>query len=158
MMIFGVDPSCAIALVLAIVFIGAVLFWLRANPITTVTQTDPDTDGEAAQDSATSERATMYELPTLNGWSAIHTGQHLYAQVSPADRMTPAEAAEFVALLEAADRDDPPLRRPKTHCPLCIITICDEWGIPLDETRVVGASKLCRKHRHFDLARARQGA
>lgn len=145
-----VDPSCVIGLVLCIVGMAMLLVWLSANPVTT---TEPDVSGNDGNH----EQMERNEPPALNTWSAIHTGQHIYAP-APDEPMTPAQAEQFISLLETAGHDDPPRALPRTHCPLCIIEICDSWGIPFEQKRTIGAPRYCHLHTFAILASARQGA
>lgn len=146
------DPSCVIGLTLAIVVLVLMLVWfsLDRDSVTIVPKTEPTTTPAEPQ----TQTQTANEPPALNAWSAIHTGQLIYAPISADERMTPAQATEFISLLDAADHDDPPRKGPRTHCLLCIVETCDQWGIPFDEARTIGTPKLCKKHRRFNLANA----
>lgn len=139
------DPSCVVALALLIgglVLLAVFLRDLRADSDGQVTierpPQEPDPCDGAARELAADSRATAqkYEIPTVNGWSAAITGQMVYGPAPTATKFKP----------------------PKTHCALCIIETCDEWGIPLGEVRTIGRQKLCKRHRHFDLASAGRGA
>jgi len=67
--------------------------------------------------------------------------------------LTPEQAEAYLTALE---EEPEPLVR--THCPACIIAMCDEWGISLDRVRTAGTREYCREHKDSILARARQGA
>lgn len=147
-----VDPSCVIGIVLCIVFLALFLAWLAADR-DSVTITEP------TPNAAPEKQHTANEPPALNTWSAIHTNMHVvYAPISADERMTPTQAERFISLLEAADHDDPPRTLPRTHCPLCIIEICDAWGIPFEQKRTIGAPVYCHVHAFAILATAKLGA
>lgn len=67
--------------------------------------------------------------------------------------LTPDQAEAWISLLEAE-----PEPMVKYHCPLCIIAMCDEQGIPLEAVRTAGERRYCVRHKDSILARARQGA
>lgn len=148
------DPSCVIGLTLCIVFLALVLVWLSTNP--DLATASDEADGQEAEPDTlpqTQTPQTTNEPPALNAWSAVYTGQQL-VNIAATGHLEPEQAERFISLLEARSGDDPPRKQPRTHCVLCIIETCDQWGIPLDETRTIGRPKLCKKHRRFNLASA----
>lgn len=139
-----IDPTCVIAVVLAVIGLAMLALFLRGgrddDGQVTIERPpqEPDPCDGAARELAADTRTTAqkYEIPTVNGWSAAITGQMVYGPAPTATKFKP----------------------PKTHCALCIIETCDEWGIPLAEVRTIGRQKLCKRHRRFDLASAGRGA
>ena len=127
----GVVAIISFAVVAAIVVLFMV--WLREGR---------DDGRQAAQDPC---EGAMRELALETGQESQETGY-----------LTPAQAEAFISLLEAE-----PEPMVQWHCPLCIMELCDEQGIPLATVRTAGSRRYCAQHRHSILARAtraRQGA
>lgn len=138
----GPDDPAGHALLLAIAFVAVIFVALVVAAIYSIRAIQawnqafaPDVADGAARELA-QDTPRDIEIPPLNGWSAAITGQMVYGPAPTATKFKP----------------------PKTHCLLCIVETCDEWGIPLDEVRTIGRQKLCKRHRHFDLASAGRGA
>lgn len=129
-----IDPSIDPVTIFAVLFIlgiGGVIAmlyimivaWSRA--VSAHDAPEPDVAEGAAREM---NELRANEPPTVNAWSAIHTGTDL------ATLSAPQPLSAGIAL-------------PKHHCPICVAVTCEEWGIPLHEAHAVGDAVICEKHR-----------
>lgn len=123
MTIFAVLFILGIGGVMAMLYI-MIVAWSRA--VSARAEPDP-CDGAACEMSAN-------EPPTVNAWSAMHSGAELVTLPAPTPPLAPQPLSAGVAL-------------PKHHCPICVAITCEEWGIPLDDAHAVGDAVLCEKHK-----------